>query len=999
MDSGDEKIPPPPPPTLGIQVSDDDNADTATRPLSEPPAISVSDTPGSGSASAGNIHGDDDYDDGSALSSNNDMGGDNDLNNGSGSIGAIPDGSRVRAAAAARFDDGSDTSGESRSETPGALPQPTGAAGISHSSTSGHAATTAAAAHRASRAAGSEMGAGGTAARRVSMRPGANGAPATGSMLPPTPGSDGSTPGTPAMSGATAAGIAATVTATDRTILGLQQELKKTWKLLEEANGRDATNKDTITDLQSKLTAQNKQLAKRSTAETASVLEIMQQRDVLARDLELRGVQLAEAVSEVDRWRLGDAEARRERADLLAELRGLKELVAAKQDEGESEVAARERLERDLREFKTLAEQRAAELKQRTDQLARAAEDARVLEVTLKETKDARDKAVTELDSLHALKRKLEEEVDHQMYETNTLESENSKLAQELRLTDDEGSKLAIEMKSLIKMRDAAQRKLKQVDEAKAEAEQERDRLRSLAYSLERQVESHVKQAELDAKKVEDLIHERDTLSKNYLKATSATLKQANLVKLHEQTKQNLETEIVGYKDEAAKQRKLILALEKERDRYVNQVAAIDSAKTAAEEEVIIKENQIFDYKKKIGEAEYKLKQQQALYEQVRSDRNLYSKNLIESQDEINEMRRKLKIMAHQIDQYKEEIAAKEAALLKEHFEHQKVDKEKDAAKQEVQKLKQQLDAAHQFIQNQQAEENKLHHIIAEAETERVRQKKEYEAVIQERDILGTQLIRRNDELALLYEKIKIQQSTLNKGEIQYRERLEDIRVLKLEVKKLRREKTILQHETTNVDSLRNEIYRLQKELLNERTRVKVLEEELENPMNMHRWRKLAGSDPSTFELVQKVQTLQRRLIAKTEQVVEKELLLQAKEKLYADLKAMLARVPGPEVVQQLEALKSLVKEKTRESKALASELNMLQSHTLDYKAEVADLTRQSQDWKRKYFGAKKIVQQHRNTGVAQVPKLEGGEPVPELPGANRWGGLSKNLSSPRIPN
>jgi len=43
--------------------------------------------------------------------------------------------------------------------------------------------------------------------------------------------------------------------------------------------------------------------------------------------------------------------------------------------------------------------------------------------------------------------------------------------------------------------------------------------------------------------------------------------------------------------------------------------------------------------------------------------------------------------------------------------------------------------------------------------------------VIGERDILGTQLIRRNDELALLYEKIKIQQSTLNKGQLQYRDR------------------------------------------------------------------------------------------------------------------------------------------------------------------------------------------------------------------------------------
>ena len=54
----------------------------------------------------------------------------------------------------------------------------------------------------------------------------------------------------------------------------------------------------------------------------------------------------------------------------------------------------------------------------------------------------------------------------------------------------------------------------------------------------------------------------------------------------------------------------------------------------------------------------------QTLYEQVRADRNLYSKNLIESQDEIVETKRKLKIMSHQIEQLKEEISNKEAGVL-----------------------------------------------------------------------------------------------------------------------------------------------------------------------------------------------------------------------------------------------------------------------------------------------------------------------------------------------
>lgn len=55
--------------------------------------------------------------------------------------------------------------------------------------------------------------------------------------------------------------------------------------------------------------------------------------------------------------------------------------------------------------------------------------------------------------------------------------------------------------------------------------------------------------------------------------------------------------------------------------------------------------------------------------------------------------------------------------------------------------------------------------------------------------------------------------------------------------------------------------------MLSERTKVKALSEELENPMNVHRWRKLEGSDPGTLEMIQKIQTLQKRLIAKTEEV------------------------------------------------------------------------------------------------------------------------------------
>jgi hypothetical protein len=66
---------------------------------------------------------------------------------------------------------------------------------------------------------------------------------------------------------------------------------------------------------------------------------------------------------------------------------------------------------------------------------------------------------------------------------------------------------------------------------------------------------------------------------------------------------------------------------------------------------------------------------------------------------------------------------------------------------------------------------------------------------------------------------------------------------------------------------MKNEVHNLSKELIEERLKVKSLSEELENPMNVHRWRKLEATDSETYELMTKIQSLQKRLISKTEDV------------------------------------------------------------------------------------------------------------------------------------
>jgi len=781
------------------------------------------------------------------------------------------------------------------------------------------------------------------------------------------------------------------------TIGSLKKEIEKAWKMVDGAHEKETRARETIQSLKLEISNLSKlveQGAGLTMGQEHSVNELLKQKEELTRE---RDEQLTEIVTL--REQLSEATEReqsleKEQEDTNLKIQELQQQIQVRNNEAQRESRKKDKLDKELRAARAEIDTKSSEIKNLSSQLDRYKQEIGKTEQQLKEQRINYERSVKDADMLQARLQNLQKDFESQLIACDTLNNENQTKAAELKQKEDDVGSLRAETQRLNKMRETIQRKLRSVEEQKVETEQQRETLRGQINAFERELEINKKQNEQDKKAIDELIRERDILNKNMLKAAANTKKQLNLVKLHEQSKKNLEQEIQNYKEEAQKQRKIIYQLEKERDRYINEASDLTQKVLQHMEDVKVREMQIFDYKKKIAEAETKLKQQQNLYEAVRSDRNLYSKNLIESQDEITEMKRKLKIMNHQIDQLKEEISAKEAALVKEQLEHQRVEKEKEALKAELQRMKKLASENKAYIESQESEQRKLLKIIAEADAEKVRQKKELDQVISERDILGTQLVRRNDELALLYEKIKIQQSTLNKGEIQYNQRLEDIRVLKLEIRKLRREKAILQKSVANVDDLRREVYHLQRELLRERTRCKALEEELENPMNIHRWRKLEGSDPSTYEMIQKIQTLQKRLISKTEEVVEKELLIQEKEKLYVELKHILARQPGPEVAEQLQIYQGTLKEKTKQMKSMASELNMYESQVSEYKYEIERLARELQDVKKKYFMHKKKEQQaqERDRAIAQA-----GAPViqPQRTDQPRFTGGGFNLKQP----
>jgi len=737
------------------------------------------------------------------------------------------------------------------------------------------------------------------------------------------------------------------------TIANLKKEIERAWKMVEASHEKEQRAKETIHNLKveiANLSHLVEQGAGLSVNQENTVNSLISQRDELLKARDKLENQVQTLTN--DNIVLTETAQRyeSEKVQSEVEIADVKDMLNAKRTEEERETRRRDRLEKELQELKGTMEGRDRQLRAVKNEIKQQEETREHLERQLKEQRRVVESLNQDeeklLREISELKRMNKEEAEAK----KIIHEENLALGVEMKAKHEEIRTWTQEKDKTKKLYDQLARRKALDDDEQHELAQSRVALKTDTENLIREMELLKKTVENDSKTIADIMREREALNRGLIRCHDRTQKQSEIVKVHEAKTQTFDKDVTKVKQDVQDAIKKAYELDKTREKYGVDCSVANSKHMASMEELKNRDNKISELKKNYADVKGKLAQQKQLYEAVRTDRNLYSKKLVESQDEIAEMKRKFKIMSHQIEQLKEEIKEKEEKLKKGHFAHNRMQKDCEMIKDLMEKAKKRQQQLNSQKETQQAEIKKLESRIIDEEEERKSQKKKYEETISERDVLGTQLIHRNDELALQYEKIKIQQRTLQGGELAYKQRLEESRALSIKEAALKRELHISKQQVNNIDELKRQVFHLQRELLQERTKVKALSEELENPMNVHRWRKLEGSDPATYEMMQKVKTLQKRLISKTEEAVEKDLAIQEKEKLYLEMRNLLSKQPGPEVVEEVGKQQNNLKEKTKQMKAMAAELNMYHAQLNDYKDEIERLTKELQDTKRRYF-------------------------------------------------
>eukprot|EP00818_Percolomonas_sp_WS_P002933 CAMPEP_0117448192 /NCGR_PEP_ID=MMETSP0759-20121206/7272_1 /TAXON_ID=63605 /ORGANISM="Percolomonas cosmopolitus, Strain WS" /LENGTH=871 /DNA_ID=CAMNT_0005240567 /DNA_START=253 /DNA_END=2865 /DNA_ORIENTATION=+ len=741
------------------------------------------------------------------------------------------------------------------------------------------------------------------------------------------------------------------------TIYQLKKELEKAWKMVEASHEKESKAKETIEALTKEIGVLSKLVDHGhgiSADQEDTVNELLRQKETFEkeRDTSLRQIQqlMQDAALYQDEIKQYAQQQQAHREELAT----LKDQLVRSKMETEHEERARFKAEKTLMETRNLLEKKLRSLSEKDQLISEYELRFQDLDSKLKEQSNESTLVTKHYEEAKRKIEEIETKLSKQIEETVEMENQKQSILADLK--ESEAQKFSLKSHLEKEQREKQQLQIL-TEKLKQRIEGEKDAKKSLQQRIQEYKEEILEQKrqwDRDVQQIDHVKHEKNLLERKATVTAQEVVRQKEKVKHVEDHKVMLEMNVGTYRGELEKTRTKIFALERENASNSKTINDISQKYQESQEELKMNALHAREQEKQVTDLQEKLKQQQALYEAVRSDRNMYSKSLIDSNEKIAEFKRKFGIMNNQMAQLNEEITVSDKTLCKVQMEMKQLQDEKRKLTSQIQKLKR-TNADFKDTQTQQAQElSRLNQIIEAADAEREQHKKELERIINYRDILGTQLIRRNDEIALLYEKIKIQQSSLSKGAVQYRAKQEDVRMLKLKIQELQRKLAVMHKSLRMVPELKSHLAESQKRLLTQRTKVKALSEELENPMNVHRWRKLEGSDPTAYEMILKIQTLQKRLIKKNEEVMEKDLIIQEKQKLYEELKKILQHQPGPEVAEQLNIYQDSLKKKNVQMKTMASELNMYMFKVKETRYEADRLARELSETKKRYYNLKK---------------------------------------------
>lgn len=442
-------------------------------------------------------------------------------------------------------------------------------------------------------------------------------------------------------------------------------------------------------------------------------------------------------------------------------------------------------------------------------------------------------------------------------------------------------------------------------------------------------------------KLLEDIQAEVDLFIGAFLKQESLEKDKKEEYETINQQMEEMKKEIKTLKVEEQRWHANFKTLSSHREKLARDASQAHRLSRETADEVAMKELEEQDLKKKHQEISQKQKEFCTMYEVVKNERNKYMTHIQKSDQQLSEMKEKFKILSNEVEILRMESAVKDKELAQIRQEAQRLEVTHDQLQNEKTRISGKGVALNEQVEQFVIEIDKLNAIITSIEKEMVELRFKYEQAVEMRNFTGTQLIDRNDELCILWEKANIQEKLLKKGEDAMQRMEEEIRCLKIDLLEVHRQLKVVRGKIPEVKPLADEVVNLREQVSNVRKHSEDLSRELENPKSsLRKWRRLGGEDLDQETLRVKILDLQERLNDKKEALLEKELILEEVTALSEKLRsqALDGRQGTMDLSQKVNTFQSRIKDVTRKMMATVSELSMHQAtaHKLQNERDAA---------------------------------------------------------------
>ncbi|XP_060873661.1 cilia- and flagella-associated protein 58-like [Metopolophium dirhodum] len=741
------------------------------------------------------------------------------------------------------------------------------------------------------------------------------------------------------------------------TVEKLKEELNSAHRMLDASNLREQIIQESNDNLLAQIKTLKTELdSKTKQMEEESLFSSMGQGDTS--QLELTRTKRELTRIDIENKRLNNLceSLKKELDGAEYNVRDLEADLAAQSNNLVKEIKTKEKLEDRIKTDHDQMEKIKTELGTIKNNFKKAESNIEKLNETLKDLKITNNNLNTKNTSYDKQIKKLTRELKIKTELRAESVKEINRLQDKINYQENELLRVQSELTRLIATHETSVRKRQEVVEEVEKISEEKKNSENDVATLERNLNA-LQQDNIKLKKMLELTErEKKLLEKNMTKVNEQITAYIEKMNIKESAFRVLELEFSSAQKYIDKLNLDIIIMKKNKEKLHQEI--INLKHKIHEDSVTLnhKEVEVQELKKEVNKWSDKFKEQDHDLHTLKTERNLFSKNLTEAKDETEDIKDKIKMITQQLEQQKEYVAYKEVQLTKNDTVLKQTEKELQKCQQEIDEYETRVEGMSNLLKKKNEDEKSMIMTLKLLQKKIEKLQKQNDEGNKDKNKLINQMNKRNEELLRQKDANDILRTTLGKGEVEYNKRIDDIKLLKSEVKSLSVQKNLLMKNLSEINDIRGEVLKYEQKLNRERLKCRALEDMLIKPTNVHRWRILKNTDPPAYEMAAKVKILQKRLLEQCTRVFDKDLQVQELQTRYEKLKDEFIKLPGRDIFKEMNDIKRNLLKKDDKMRSLSGELIISQQTTKECMFDLERTKKDLNEFKNKYYELKRVV-------------------------------------------